>query len=76
MTKAEKILQKILGGDRDKNVTLAEAEYALLRCGFVREGGKGSHRVYRHADGRKMVIPAHGRMIKPIYVKILRGLIQ
>jgi len=75
MSKAEKALAKILGGQSDKNVTFAEAVYVLEKAGFVRDGGKGSHQVYRHADGRKMVLPAHGKDIKPVYVRQIRNLL-
>lgn len=75
MSKAAKILQKILGGQSDKNVTVAEAIYVLERSGFAFDGGKGSHRVYRHPDGRKMVIPVHDKDIKPIYVRQIRELL-
>lgn len=76
MSRDEKILAKIMNGQSDKNVTLAEATYALTKSGFAKIGGKGSHQVYRHDDGRKMVIPVHGKSIKPIYVRQIRSLLK
>jgi mRNA interferase HicA len=76
VSKAEKALQKILGGRSDKNVTFDEAVYALQRKGFVHDGGKGSHQVFRHPDGRKMVLPYHGKDMKPIYVRQIRELLK
>lgn len=32
---------------------------ALERDGFVWTGGRGSHRIYRHADGRRCVVAFH-----------------
>lgn len=75
MSKAEKALEKILSGKSDKNVSAQEAVYVLAKSGFVRDGGKGSHQVYRHADGRKMVLPIHGKDLKPIYVRLIRELL-
>jgi len=75
MSKLEKALAKIFSGASDKNTTLAEAVYALERSGFVRDGRKGSHQVFRHADGRKMVLPVHGKDIKPVYVRHIRNLL-
>lgn len=71
-----KVIAKILSGASDKNTTLDEAIYVLTRAGFARDGGKGSHQVFRHPDGRKMVIPAHGKDIKPVYVRQIRNLLQ
>lgn len=76
MSKAEKALAKILSGTSDKNVTMDEAIYVLERAGFKWDGGKGSHRVYRHDDGRKMTLTVHGNMIKPVYVRQIRNLLK
>lgn len=32
---------------------------ALETDGFIWRGGKGSHRVYRHPDGRRVVVAFH-----------------
>ena len=76
MSGAKKALEKILSGKSDKNVSNNEAISALERSGFSLDGGKGSHRLYRHPDGRKMVIPAHGKDLKPVYVKQIRELLK
>jgi predicted RNA binding protein YcfA (HicA-like mRNA interferase family) len=42
-------------------LTAAEIIRALLADGFVeRKAGGGSHRRYRHIDGRRVTIPFHG----------------
>jgi len=76
MSKKDKILKKVLSGTSDKNVTLAEAVYVLTHAGFVHDLGKGSHQVYRHSDGRRMVIPVHGKDIKPVYIRQIRNLLK
>lgn len=76
MSKKEKALSKILSGNSDKNVSFEEAKYALEISGFLFDGGKGSHQVFRHPDGRKVVLPRHGKDIKPIYVKQIREQIK
>lgn len=75
MSKAAKALAKILSGTSDKNVSFDEAVYVLTKAGFVLDGGKGSHQVYRHANGKMIVLPKHGKKIKPIYVKLIRKLL-
>lgn len=43
-----------------------EVEAILLRLGFVLSRQRGSHRQYRHADGRGTTVPFHaGRDISP-----------
>jgi predicted RNA binding protein YcfA (HicA-like mRNA interferase family) len=76
MSKAQKILQKILSGQSDKNIMFDEAVYVLRNAGFIYDGGKGSHQVYRNIDGRKMVLPRHGKEIKPVYVRQIRELLK
>jgi len=65
-----------MGGKSDGNVSFDEAVYVLVRLGFVLDGGKGSHQVYRHADGRKMVLPCHGKDIKPVYIRQIREMLK
>lgn len=76
MSRKAKLRAKLMGGTQDKGFTFADAELLLLTAGFVREGGEGSHRVYRHADGRKMVLARHGKDVKPAYIRQLRPLLK
>jgi predicted RNA binding protein YcfA (HicA-like mRNA interferase family) len=76
MSKSEKALAKILGGQSDHNITFQEAVFVLQREGFILDGGKGSHQVFRHPDGRKIVLPCHGNQLKPIYIRQIRGLLK
>jgi predicted RNA binding protein YcfA (HicA-like mRNA interferase family) len=65
-----------MDGSHDKAFTFDEAELLLLHAGFVLSGGEGSHRVYRHPDGRRMVIPFHGQSIAPAYIRQIRNLLR
>jgi predicted RNA binding protein YcfA (HicA-like mRNA interferase family) len=45
----------------------SEVESILLKMGFARVRQRGSHRQYRHPDGRCTTVPFHsGRDISPI----------
>ena len=47
-------------------VTIArEVQSVALRLGFNLVRQSGSHRVYRHGDGRRVVIPFHPGDIRP-----------
>ncbi|GBC96288.1 hypothetical protein HRbin16_02090 [bacterium HR16] len=48
----------------------SEVEAILLKLGFVMVRQRGSHRQYRHADGRCTTVPFHsGRDISPILLR-------
>lgn len=76
MSKKAKLRARLMSGTQDKGFTFADAELLLLSAGFLRDGGEGSHHVYRHPDGRKMVIPRHGKDVKPAYIRQIRNLLQ
>jgi predicted RNA binding protein YcfA (HicA-like mRNA interferase family) len=47
-----------------------EVEAILLKMGFARVRQRGSHRQYRHPDGRCTTVPFHsGRDISPILLR-------
>lgn len=46
---------------------------ALTRLGFVLKRQRGSHAVFRHADGRTVVIPMHPDDLPP---GTLRGILD
>ena len=58
---AKKLISKIAVPAGTANASIAEVETVLRAAGFVRVGGNGSHRGYRHADSRKVVIPCHDK---------------
>lgn len=48
----------------------AEVVAILLRLGFVELRQRGSHKLFRHPDGRTTTVPFHsGRDISPILVR-------
>lgn len=47
-----------------------EVEALLLRLGFLEVRQRGSHRQYRHPDGRRTTVPFHaGRDISPTLLR-------
>ncbi|HKP02621.1 MAG TPA: type II toxin-antitoxin system HicA family toxin [Chthoniobacterales bacterium] len=73
MSKAEKLVAKILGGTSDKNFDFADLCYILERAGFQMRWGKGSHRIY-FREGVVEIInvqPRNGKA-KPYQVKQVR----
>jgi predicted RNA binding protein YcfA (HicA-like mRNA interferase family) len=76
MTKRAKLLDKLMEGRHDKSFSFAEVEQLLSQAGFLFDLGSGSHRVYRHPDGRRMALPYHGTDVKPAYIKQIRELLR
>ena len=76
MSNAKKARQKVLTPGSEQNVSFDELIAVLSVEGFCRDGGKGSHEVWRHPDGRKITLPRHGNVIKPVYIKTARALLQ
>jgi len=52
----------------------ATLEKILILLGFILVRQKGSHRFYRHPDGRYTTIPHHGKMdlARPLIHEILK----
>ena len=43
-----------------RSITARELVAALTRDGFALQRVRGSHRMYRHANGRRVVVAYHG----------------
>jgi predicted RNA binding protein YcfA (HicA-like mRNA interferase family) len=74
MSKAEKLVAKVLSGKSDQNFAFDDLCYTLERAGFESRSGKGSHRIY-YKDGVVEIInlqPSHGGQAKPYQVKQVR----
>ena len=54
------------------DLPVREVARALLAAGFERVRVKGSHAVYRDADGRVAVVPEHGTIKRGTLASILR----
>jgi predicted RNA binding protein YcfA (HicA-like mRNA interferase family) len=76
LTKRQKLFEKLMAGKHDKAFSFDEAQLLLLQAGFVHSSGEGSHRVYRHPDGRRMVLAFHGRNVAPAYIRQIRNLLR
>lgn len=48
-------------------------EKVLLKIGLVSRSGKGSHIVFKHADGRRTVVPVHNY---PVRTGTLRAILK
>ena len=78
MGKLQKLLKKLLDGNRDTNWTYDDAEYVLLKSGFVKRQGKGSHNVFdNEVTKESIVLSCHGsKNIKAVYIGKIRGAIE
>ena len=74
MGKLQKLLKKLLDEGRDANWTYHDAEYTLLKSGFIERRGKGSHNVFDNLQTKEsVVLSCHGnKNIKPIYIDKIR----
>ena len=73
MSSRGKLLAKLSNFASDKSWTLADAELLLTLHGFTKRNTGSSHRVFTHPALRDAVtLAAHGKGIKPIYIKTIR----
>ncbi|MCL4353727.1 type II toxin-antitoxin system HicA family toxin [Patescibacteria group bacterium] len=55
------------------NVKPREIERVLLKSGFLVQSAKGSHKTFKHPNGRRTTLAYHpGNIPKPIVAKILK----
>jgi len=55
------------------NVKVREMERLLLKKGFIIKISKGSHKTFKHPNGRRTTLAYHpGNIPKPIVAKILK----
>ena len=55
------------------NIKVKEMERVLLKKGFLVQNAKGSHRTFKHPNGRRTTLAYHpGNIPKPIVSKILK----
>ncbi|MCA1963054.1 MAG: type II toxin-antitoxin system HicA family toxin [Prosthecobacter sp.] len=73
MSSKTKLLKKLNNIASDKNWTLADAEQLLTQHGFTMRNTGSSHRVWSHPSlASGISLAAHGKDIKPCYIKIIR----
>jgi predicted RNA binding protein YcfA (HicA-like mRNA interferase family) len=73
MGKKEKLLAKLR--QNPKNIRPEELEQVLLRLGFEKRAGKGSHTVYKWGEYR-LTVPYNKPFLKPIYIKLALEIID
>ena len=76
MSRAKKIVGKILAGSSDANLAFDDLCYVLARAGFVRRQGKGSHVIF-HMKGVEEIINIQSKAgrAKAYQVKQVREMI-
>jgi len=75
MSKQEKLVLKFL--NNPASLTFGEIEKILLRFGFEKIQGKGSHIRFKKSDLRiELVFPVHNNDCKEIYKKEAKKVIE
>ncbi|MCU0424307.1 MAG: type II toxin-antitoxin system HicA family toxin [Candidatus Kapabacteria bacterium] len=49
--------------DKTPRITAKQIIQVLEKLGFTFKRQSGSHKIYRHADGRRVVVPMHSSVI-------------
>lgn len=49
--------------DKSPRITSKQIVSVLEKCGFVFSRHSGSHKIYYHPDGRRVVVPMHSSVI-------------
>lgn len=79
MAKRDKLKEKLLSGDQDKNFDFDELCTLVLHLGFTeRKKGKGSHRIF-YSKGVEEIInlqPTSGNKAKPYQVRQVRQILN
>lgn len=75
MSKADKILEKVMSGRSDANIAFADICYLLERVGFIRRRGSGSHVIYQ--DGPHFIdLQPDGAKVKAYQVRQVREILR
>ena len=75
MSKADKLLEKVLSGNADHNLTFADACHLLTRLGAKTRQGKGSHVLFI-LDGVMINLQNQGGQAKAYQVAQIRELLK
>jgi predicted RNA binding protein YcfA (HicA-like mRNA interferase family) len=68
MSKLAKLIAQFLTYPAE--VRFDEVYYLLIALGFEERRSKGSHHIFRNAEGLKITVPKKGgKMVKGVYVK-------
>ena len=75
MSKADKLLSRLLRGTSDASFSFEELRRVLLRLGFEQRAPKGSHYTFAHPNVPTILTVPKRTPLKPIYVKKARAII-
>lgn len=57
-------------------VRFADIRRLLEKHGWTHRPGKGSHHVFSRPRGPTLVIPVHGKKVKPVYARLAQEAID
>ena len=75
MSKADKLLARLLRGSSDVGFTFEELQRVLTRLGFEQRAPKGSHYTFAHPDVPTILTVPKRKPLKPVYLRKARALI-
>ena len=64
MSKAEKLLEKVMSGASDANIDFEELCTFLIKLGFIERRGGGSHRIFQDGSDFVNLQNFHGKVKK------------
>jgi predicted RNA binding protein YcfA (HicA-like mRNA interferase family) len=78
VARIEKLKEKVLSGNQDKNFPLDDLCNLLVHLGFNERRGKGSHRIFTREGLEEIIIlqAAKGGKAKPYQVRQVRRIIN
>ena len=71
MSKLDKVLARVMSGERDANIAFADLCLLLRKLDFDERAGKGSHRVFTHG-GFLISLQTDGSKAKSYQVRQVR----
>lgn len=75
MSKADKILEKVMSGQSNANITFDDMCYLLLKLGFTSRQRGGSHIIFQHGTDFVNLQNFHGK-IKGYQVRQVREILR
>ena len=73
MSKADKLFEKLMGGQSDASFSFDELSTLLTRLGYTARTTKGSHIIFQRAGGSFLNLqPGHGGKAKSYQVRQVR----
>lgn len=78
MSRKEKLKEKLLDHNQERNIGFDELCTLLEHLGFQRKGGKGSHQIFYRDDVEDLINlqPTKDGKAKPYQVRQVRGIVK